>query len=105
MQQNYFFVSTKNFAISMKFWLLKRNVLLGQHKTFCWIHFFFGVQALIFFFFGCPNKILVLLTKILVGSSKSFIGNATKMCRLYIRYPFANTVNIFSPCNYAIYFG
>ena len=30
MQQNSFVVSTKHFAISIKFWLLKQNILLGQ---------------------------------------------------------------------------
>ena len=35
MQQNYFFVPTKHFAISIKFWLLKQNVLSGQQKKFC----------------------------------------------------------------------
>ena len=45
--KNSFVVPTKIFAISIKFWLLKQNVLLGQqnvlsgkHKKFCCIHFF-----------------------------------------------------------------
>ena len=32
MQQNSFVVPTKHFAISIKFWLLKQNVLLGQEN-------------------------------------------------------------------------
>ena len=32
MQQNSFVVPTKHFAISIKFWLLKQNVLLEQQK-------------------------------------------------------------------------
>ena len=50
MQQNSFLVPTKNFAISIKFWLLKQNVLLEQKKTFYCIHFF-----LIAFF--CPDNL------------------------------------------------
>ena len=49
MQQNYFVVPTKRFAISIKFWLLKQNVLLvqqnvlsGQQKKFCCINFVFS---------------------------------------------------------------
>ena len=33
MQQNSFFEPTKHFAISIKFWLLKQNVLLGQQNV------------------------------------------------------------------------
>ena len=40
MQQNSFVVPTKNFAILIKFWLLKQNVLLGQQRKFCCINFF-----------------------------------------------------------------
>ena len=43
MQQNSFVVPTKHFAISNKFWLLERNVLLGQQKKFCCIHYFLSV--------------------------------------------------------------
>ena len=46
MQQNSFVVPTKHFAISIKFWLLEKNALLGQQnilsaqqKKFCCIHF------------------------------------------------------------------
>ena len=34
MQQNSFVVPAKNFTISIEFWLLKQNVLLGQKKSF-----------------------------------------------------------------------
>ena len=43
MQQNNFVVRTKHFAISIKFWLLKQNVLSGQQKKFCCINFFLSV--------------------------------------------------------------
>ena len=33
MQQNSFVVPTKHFSISIKFWLLKQNVLLGQQNV------------------------------------------------------------------------
>ena len=39
MQQNAFVALTKHFAISIKFWLLKQNVLLGQQNKFCCINF------------------------------------------------------------------
>ena len=47
MQKNSFVVPTKYFSISIKFWLLKQNVSLGQQnflsgqqKKFCCINFF-----------------------------------------------------------------
>ena len=50
MQQNYFVVPTKHFAISLKFWLLEQNALLGQQnvlsaqqKKFCCIYFVLSV--------------------------------------------------------------
>ena len=46
MQQNSFVEPRKHFAISIKFWLLKQNVLSGQQKKFCCIHFFISVGPL-----------------------------------------------------------
>ena len=49
MQQNSFVVPTKHFTVSIKFWLLEQNVLLqqnilsGQQKNVCCIHFFLSV--------------------------------------------------------------
>ena len=44
-QQNYFvgIYATKHFAISIKFFLLKQNVLSGQQKKFRCINFFLSV--------------------------------------------------------------
>ena len=59
MQQNSFVVPTKHFSISIKFSLLKQNVLLGeknvlsgQQQKFCCIHFFSQ----------CPKEVLGILS-------------------------------------------
>ena len=51
MKQNSFVVPKKHFTISIKFWLLKqyvllgqKNVLSGQQKNFCCINFFLSVS-------------------------------------------------------------
>ena len=77
MQQNSFVVPTKPFSISIKFWLLKKNILLrqrnalsgqqnvlsGQQKKFCCIHFFLSVG---------PKKCLLDTTIYLVYPTKLF---------------------------------
>ena len=45
MQKNSFVVPKKHFSISIKFWLLKQNVLSGQQKKFCCINFFLSVHS------------------------------------------------------------
>ena len=69
MQQNSFIVPKKHFAISMKFWLLTQNVLSGQQKKFCCIHFFLSARDL--------NKIWLNQLKFLFHSAKSIQNNPT----------------------------
>ena len=71
MRQNSFVVPTKHFAISIKFWLLKQNVSLGQQnvlsiqqKMFCCIHFFlseYSCYNLVFFFASCSINLVYTL--------------------------------------------
>ena len=53
MQQNSFVAPSKHIDKSIKFWLFKQNVLLGQQTEFCCKHFFLSVRifAKIYIFF------------------------------------------------------
>ena len=65
MKQNYFVVSTKHFAISIKFLLLKQNVLLRQQQKFCCINFFISVAE---------NKIMLNQQNILLVQKKNVVA-------------------------------
>ena len=103
IQQNSFIVPTKHFAISIKFWLLKQNVLLGQpnffsgqQNKFCCINFVLNVPLLLMYISiskKVKNRYIILVSFWNYSSSVHGKNSSIKFIELFKSWRYRNLRN------------